>query len=210
MPCFLNKGDDILLNKQDIRKKVLCTRESQDNKSFNDKSKAICDKIISLDMFSPERVAGKKIALYFSHKGEVDLSYLKEYLIKNKAVCFYPITHPDEICMGVYDSGIDESKQCKKGAMGIQEPKNEPGEFEKMDYIFLPGICFDINGNRIGYGKGYYDRYLVNYKNVTTGNTTMLLAPAFDFQLLDNIEHDEHDIPVDIIVTENRIINLKV
>lgn len=202
---------------------------------------------MSMDIFSPENVKGKNIALYFQHKGEVDLSNLREYFIKNGATCFYPVTCPTMIYMSKYDPAIAEDKQCELGAMGIREPSNKYSknnskikieeyanqnfdkafdestnddsntdenyqlEIEKsniddfiyMDWIFIPGIAFDLTGNRIGYGKGYYDIYLSNYGSMDNIHT---IAPAFEFQIVDFILTEKHDVPVNIIVTEERII----
>lgn len=207
-------------NKQEIRETVRLIRESQGIAEQEDKSRRICEKILSTGLFAPAKVKDKKIALYFTHKGEVDLSCLKEYFIRNGGICYFPVTCPDEIRMAAIDPARDEQAQCRTGAMGIREPKEEkpdldgrtrrdsgysPIEFEKMDWIFIPGIAFDLAGNRIGYGKGYYDRYLSKYG---TDRRPLLVAPAYDFQLVDRIGKDLHDIPVDIVVTDKRIVRV--
>lgn len=202
-------------NKQRIRDKVRSIREMQSLSEQQEKSSAICCRILSLPLFSIENVKGKKIALYFTHKGEVDLGRLKEYFLQNGGICYFPVTCPDEIVMGRYDPSKGESEQCRIGAMGIREPaacvseaktggkSSDSGSFERMDWVFLPGIAFDVAGNRIGYGKGYYDRYLAQYEMCSQ---PLLIAPAFEFQLFRRISHEKHDRPVDMIVTEDRII----
>ena len=209
-----------LTNKDQIRERVRWIRENQGKEEQKEKSKAICESILSLDLFCADNVKTKKIALYFTHKGEVDLRLLKEYFIQNEGRCFYPITHPDEIIMGEYDPGCDEKDQCRTGRMGILEPDNPKsgyGEgshewtgkekhFEKMDWVFLPGIAYDISGNRIGYGKGYYDRYLAQYD---PDERPYLIAPAYEFQITEDFFHDAHDIPADLVITEKRVIYIK-
>ena len=178
-----------------------------------------------MDPFGVDNVKDRKIALYFTHKGEVDLTRLKEYFIRNGATCYYPITHPEKIRMEKYDSVLGQDEQCRPGAMGILEPgctreensnrekdsgrEEDEGKahaFEWMDWVFLPGIAFDMEGNRIGYGKGYYDRYLAAYPRECL---PLLVAPAFEFQLFSHIAHEPHDISVEYIVTENRVISTK-
>jgi len=67
--------------------------------------------------------------------------------------------------------------------------------------IIVPGVAFDLNLNRIGYGKGYYDRFLSKVsKNVPK------IALAYDFQVLESISEGENDIKMDMIITEKRII----
>jgi 5-formyltetrahydrofolate cyclo-ligase len=190
-------------------------REGQSLSQQQEKSDAICRRILSQPLFSKENVTGKKIALYFAHKGEVDLERLKEYFLQNDGICYFPVTYPDQIIMVRYDPSKGESEQCRIGAMGIREPfekqydfkmpgiESGVGPFERMDWIFLPGIAFDLSGNRIGYGKGYYDRYLAQYDTL---KQPMLIAPAYEFQIFDHISPEKHDRTVDRIVTEDRVI----
>ena len=88
---------------------------------------------------------------------------------------------------------------------GILSPKKEsykPINTSSLDLIVVPGVCFDRNGNRIGRGGGYYDRFL---KSVS--KKTILIGLVFDFQVVSNIPYDKKDIPVHIIVTGKRILN---
>jgi 5-formyltetrahydrofolate cyclo-ligase len=73
---------------------------------------------------------------------------------------------------------------------------------EKMDLLIIPGIVFDLQGNRLGYGKGYYDRFLSLRK------IKYIIALAYELQVINQIPNNEHDIPVDIIITEKRIISV--
>ncbi len=169
-----------------------------------EKSLAIFHRILSIRQFSESGVLNKKIALYYSHKGEVNLRPLKDYFLRCGARCFFPVTTPEKIVMEAYDPLCDESEQCRIGAMGILEPitAKQSEKLEKMDWVFIPGIAYDLEGGRIGYGKGYYDRYLSQYES----DLPLLIAPAYDFQLFQQIECKEHDIPVDLIVTESRTV----
>ena len=87
------------------------------------------------------------------------------------------------------------------GYKGIPEPGLycEPAAENRQKIILVPGVAFDINGNRTGYGKGYYDRYLSKHSNL------IKIGAAFSLQVVDSIDADEFDIPLDYIVTENNI-----
>jgi 5-formyltetrahydrofolate cyclo-ligase len=92
-------------------------------------------------------------------------------------------------------------RDMARGAYGILEPVSiKKAEVSDIDLIIVPGIAFDINGGRCGFGKGYYDRLLCESKAKKIGL-------CYDFQLVREIETDEHDIPMDMIITERRIIN---
>ena len=82
------------------------------------------------------------------------------------------------------------------GAFRIEEPTgNDLVDPESMELIIVPAVAYDRQGNRIGRGKGYYDRLLSRTKALRIG-------VAYDFQLVDEIEAEPHDIPVDIVITE--------
>mgnify|MGYP000926558762 FL=1 len=90
------------------------------------------------------------------------------------------------------------------GKLGILEPAVHESGFVKMDIVLIPGIAFSVNGDRIGFGKGYYDKYLTKY---LPGKLPLLIAPVFDFQITDGFISEPHDIPVDVIVSELRVIH---
>ncbi len=90
------------------------------------------------------------------------------------------------------------------GLWGIPQPSgSESVESGSLDLILVPGLAADRNGNRIGYGKGYYDRFL---RSVTHAKKVMLLPGAF---LMDQVPVKEHDVPVDTVVTETGIIHCR-
>lgn len=90
------------------------------------------------------------------------------------------------------------------GAFGIATVKENLREFvdaEKIDCVVVPGAAFDVSGNRLGLGGGYYDKFLPSAVNAKK------IALAYDFQIVTEIPVEPHDSPVDIIITEKRIIN---
>lgn len=96
-----------------------------------------------------------------------------------------------------------ERTSLKVGAFHIEEPSGcEINDVAEIDMIVVPAIAFDRKGNRVGRGKGYYDRLLAESK-------AMKIGVGYDFQLVDEIDTEVHDIPVDIVITETSTIILR-
>jgi 5-formyltetrahydrofolate cyclo-ligase len=92
-----------------------------------------------------------------------------------------------------------------EGKFGILEPKREsvhPIKAGQLDALLLPGLAFDVHGNRVGRGLGYFDRLL-------TEASGMKIALAHDFQVLDEVHVESHDVRMDFIVTEKRMVSCK-
>lgn len=101
----------------------------------------------------------------------------------------------DELETGLY--GIKEPKELFRSRKDrIFDPK-------QIDLVIVPGLAFDINGNRLGRGKGYYDRFLRHLSP-----KTLKIALAFECQIFETIPRDSNDVPMDLVVTEERIIRI--
>ena len=85
-----------------------------------------------------------------------------------------------------------------EGSFGIMEPVGEPfTDYHLIDVALIPGVAFDAEGHRLGRGRGYYDRFLSSYLSPLTSH--LLIGVCFDFQKVDAVPHDVHDIPVDVL-----------
>lgn len=136
--------------------------------------------------------------MYMPFRQEVDLrALIVEAWDRGKTV-FLPKTDPVTKKMAVYEvSSFDE---LQPGAYGIREPtadERRKGQKEELDLVLLPGVVFDRHGYRIGYGGGYYDRFLP-----TLNPQTLLIGVAFSWQVVDCIPHEAHDQSLDGLVTE--------
>ncbi|MCG2708811.1 MAG: 5-formyltetrahydrofolate cyclo-ligase, partial [Thermodesulfovibrionales bacterium] len=99
---------------------------------------------------------------------------------------------------------IKDITELTKGYMGILEPSVSEGKLtglDNIDIIIIPGAAFDVSGSRLGYGAGFYDRLLAGIKKKIP-----IIAPAYEEQIVDDIPSEPHDVKVDKIVTDKRVI----
>lgn len=153
--------------------------------------------LLELQIFRDSRV----VSLYWSIKNEVKTDMIfSEALRQKKTVCFPKIA---KNCDKLYFIRADKNTAFRLGSYKIMEPVgNDIINIEDIDIFVIPGVCFDERGFRIGYGKGYFDRTLVGAKGT-------LIGLAYEFQILDRIPEREHDLRMDVIVTEKRVISCK-
>lgn len=137
---------------------------------------------------------------YISTQSEVRTSYLINYLHKTGAVVCVPWIRGNDIVPVILTKG----NHLEKDAYGIKVPviKKVMTDIRKIDVVAAPGIGFDRQGNRIGFGKGYYDRFLRKLSG-----KTIKTALAFSCQLVKKIPAEKHDIRMDFIITEKEIID---
>ncbi len=178
--------------KDRIRKKILEKRQTHQNHAAD--SAKVIQQIENL-----EAIQNKNVFLfYYPHKNEVDLRPLIEKLLYHGKTVLLPKTTEDTII----PIQITSLNDLKKGKFSIPEPEGKPFPKEKIQVVFIPGVAFDKNGNRIGYGKGYYDRFLQDINPLKIG-------VAYDFQVLDHIPAEKHDQRVDYIITPTKIHKIK-
>ena len=93
---------------------------------------------------------------------------------------------------------VKDLKNLTTGTFGIPEPAGgHPADWAELDLVLVPGLAFDPKGNRLGYGKGYYDQALPLLKK-----TTLTIGLAYSFQILDHVPASGQDIPVQGLLTE--------
>ncbi len=139
--------------------------------------------ILSLDL----DIKNKVVMSYKSIRGEINLDGL-ESLVSQKI--YYPVIEGGVV--------VAKSENFKIGAFGISEPTSGEIAKEKIDICLVPGVAFSKNMQRIGFGKGFYDVFLQNFKGIKIGIT-------YEELLEEVITPDMFDIPMDIIITENNI-----
>lgn len=138
-------------------------------------------------------VMSKRILIYNSLPDEL---YTRHFISrwKNDKNFFLPRVNGIDLDILPYDE-----TRMQLGAFRIEEPSgDETADVSTMDMIIVPAVAYDRKGNRVGRGKGYYDRLLKRTR-------AMKVGVAYDFQVFDEIDAERHDIPVDIVITENGI-----
>lgn len=163
-------------------------------------SSSILNKIKQLDSYENSNL----VMFYLTYGSEVITDIMiKEVLADGKEVAVPVIQSPGDGIMTA--AKITKLEDCFEKVYGIRQPEfneNDIVSKEDIDLIFVPGIVFDLNGYRIGYGKGYYDRWLEG--------TDILkrVGLAFEVQLTNKIPNGQYDLPVSKILTEKRIIEI--
>jgi len=178
--------------KEQIRKEISDKLNNQAEEEVLKKSKAIKTKLFSM----PEFKNSKVVMLYASKDKEVSTErIIDEALRAGKRVAL-------PCCQGqatiVPKEISDRQRDLRKGTYGIYEPKKrkksiQPGE---IDLVVVPGVAFDKENRRLGRGKGYYDKFLKSLPH-----DTFSVGLAFDFQIVENLPEDSHDIPVSKVIT---------
>ncbi len=130
----------------------------------------------------------KKIGIFYPMEKEIDLRPLeKDYGV------YYPKVEPEGIVF------YENNGQFEKSAFGVMEPVNSvPVDKQALDAIIVPGLVYDDGLYRLGYGKGYYDHLLKDYQGLKIG-------VVFEKFRMEALPSKAHDIPVDILVTDNQI-----
>lgn len=181
------------MNKKELRKIMI---EKRDN--IYKEEKAVMDKNIIFSLKEKEFYKNSKnIFIYLGFGSEIDtMSYIQDFINDGKHI-FIPRTDIKTKNMEAVE--ITSLDGLKENKYGILEPNDNKEEFYKnnLDLIILPGVAFDHSGRRIGYGGGYYDRYLEDIDK-----RIIKVALIYDFQLLENVPAEEHDIKADYIITE--------
>ncbi len=132
----------------------------------------------------------KTILLYYSLNDEVNTHPFIDKWCKQKSIIL-PKVIGNELDLKKYDG----PKNLEKGAYGIEEPVGESfSDYQAIDLAIIPGMAFDNRGNRLGRGKGYYDRLLPKLSAYKIGI-------CFPFQLVEEVPADQSDIPMDEVIT---------
>lgn len=187
-----NPGFHNLKEQVDIRKMHRELRDAMSLKEVQEKSSVICKRLRDADWYADyDMIYG-----YYPLGNEVDCrAFLEQALIDGKRVAL-PKTLPD--CqMEFYE--ITSLSQVAEGGFHVMEPIDSCALVQCENAVVLvPGVVFDKQGNRYGYGKGYYDRYFVRYPKLRR------MALAYEHQVTMQLEVQETDVPMERIYTEGR------
>ncbi len=184
--------------KDKIRKQVLDARFALSPEQRRAGSAEIESRLFGLPEFQ-----GAGVVMFFaSFQSEVDTHHMiRRALAEGKRVVLPKVKGKGLELFEIANFDRDVSP----GAWGIPEPDGSGvrrADLKDIGLIIVPGAAFDQQGNRIGYGAGFYDKLLASYHGMT-------VAVAFDLQVLPAVPAEPHDVPVTKIVTERRILSVK-
>ena len=180
-------------DKKEIRNEMIKLRDAIpfENKKIKD------DKIFNKLINNVDFKKANNYFLFVSFRSEIETKTIINYLIDRNKNVFVPKVVGNIMKLYLIKS-LDD---LEKGVMGIMEPRENLKELtnEKLDFILMPGLAFDNLGGRIGYGGGYYDKFLSSLDYL---NTVPKIAIAYKFQVINSIPMKDYDIRVDKIITD--------
>ena len=182
--------------KRSLRSQLLAQRRALSHDSWFESSNAAQLNLLSLE----EYATAECIALYAPIHNETDTGLILTAAFHAGKRVLYPAVCGHQMVF----RHVKRIEELQEGAFGILEPCPAGGNHQAdvADLIVVPGVAFDLTGHRLGYGKGFYDRFL-HYP----GRKAHLVGLCHDFQLIARaIPADVHDIPMEIVVSDKRII----
>ena len=186
--------------KKALRRDLLARRRSMDQAVWQTASKAAQQHLADLALFQQADC----IALYSPIQQEIDTELLFTKARSAGKRVLYPLVCDNNLQF----REVTEAGQRTAGAFGILEPCDvgEDHSLAAVDLIVVPGVAFDLSGHRIGFGKGYYDRFLARLESAEAFHAGRPAAPrvglALEFQVVEAVPAEEHDRRVDWLATE--------
>ncbi len=179
------------MNKNHLRQLIKDQKSMMSDAEIERLSASLCLDLYRLDEYKNARC----VFAYVSYNQEVRTQRLIERALADGKMVAVPRVYGD-IMQFKYISSFND---LQPGYMGIPEPSDDlecADDREDNVLMIMPGLAFDDAGNRVGYGRGYYDRYLTQHNH--TGYTKIALA--YDFQIVDSVDADAFDVKTDILI----------
>lgn len=191
---------DVATQKKEARKELSSLRNALGEDYRKKSDRLIFDAVVNSEAYMKSKV----VLAYYPIKSEVQILPMISRAIEDGKSVAFPVSNTKDYTLTFrYISNLSE---LKSGAYSILEPPAESAEFngEGPAVCIVPALAFDKRGMRIGYGKGFYDRFLTNFSGITMGI-------CYSRLLVELLPCENTDIPVDIIITEKgeQVINEK-
>jgi 5-formyltetrahydrofolate cyclo-ligase len=197
MPINPNEAEDKNmphLLKKDLRRDFMNRRLDLGETGRAEAGRLICQRVLSLAPYT----RATDIAVYWPLAEEIDIRPVIDDIISSGRRAYLPRVVKDtgelEFCPFNGDP-----KTLAPGPFDLREPRTEPTPPETLEMVIVPGLAFDLHGHRLGYGLGYYDRFLADA-------TAFRLGVAFDVATIDILPITDYDVAMNIVVTETRVI----
>ena len=175
------------MDKTELRREIRARKRAMTEAEIEERSA----KLAQLFFASRAYQNAKTIYGYLPYNQEVRTVPMLERALKDGKKVAVPKVYGDEMKF-LY---LDDLNAVAKGYVGIPEPiADEPVAHDETALVLMPGLAFDPQGHRIGYGGGFYDKFLAAEPNHPT------LALCYEFQMLPKLDVEDHDIPVDMVL----------
>ena len=175
--------------KSELRKTILEQRRALSDEEVYELSTQICNKVKE----TQEYIEADDICMYMPANNEVDVTYLIEDAWSKGKTVWLPKTAGRRMDFFKFDS----TTPLSEGSFKILEPESDIMlDPDDKTLILMPGVAFSMDGGRIGYGAGYYDIYLEQHSD------SKKMAVCYNFQIVDELPMEEHDIKPDFIISE--------
>ena len=180
------KGD-FSVDKKELRKAIRLKKKAMTTEEIEDRSRKLGELFRNSEAYHNAR----SIYFYLPYNQEVRTVPMILRALEDGKKVAVPKVYGDEMKF----ISIENLDQIAEGYMGIPEPvADEPVAEDKQALILMPGLAFDPQGHRIGYGGGFYDKFLSREPEHPT------VALCYEFQMLPHVETEEFDIPVDLVL----------
>ncbi|NET40475.1 5-formyltetrahydrofolate cyclo-ligase [Okeania sp. SIO2B3] len=188
--------------KKELRSSLLKKRQSMSEKEWREKSDRLCHHLQNLSLFQKSQT----VLAYFSFRQEVDLSLLFINNRENPTVSIKNWGFPRCVKKSLFWHIWQPGNSLQKGYYGILEPESNAPllHSSEVDLILIPAVACDINGYRLGYGSGFYDRMLSSEEWASKPT----IGIVFEFAYLQQLPIDPWDRPLTAVCTENGVISV--
>ncbi len=193
-------------NKAELRTAVLKKRDELTSRVCELHSHDLCERLSSIaELESFEAIAG-----YAPIRNEISATkYLARRQAQGAQLYFPRVTGPSSLCF----VPVDSLEELEPGAFDVPEPEGEAAPVENIDLFLVPGVAFDRQGRRLGFGRGFYDRALARALEARSRQSSTELTPpvlvgiCYQWQLIEGkIPVEPHDISMDVIATDEETI----
>lgn len=185
------------MTKKELRQKYRALRDSFGEEFIQKTSESACQNLININEF----INADTVLLYHPTKNEISPLPLFELCLKMGKTVAFPVCKTENSTL-IYKK-ISKLDDLSPSTFGLLEPTEDCEEIHcsKNTICIVPALLFSREGHRIGYGKGFYDRFLANFEGTSVGF-------SYSLTLCDEIPEDKYDIPLNMIVTESEVLKI--
>lgn len=185
--------DTLVQAKRELRQNIIARRDALADAVRGEASRLIRARLLAL----PVVQAAESLFVFISYASEVDTHPLLDTLLETRRRLAVPKIVDKTTMLSV---PLHSWEQLQPETLGILSPSTAEHDEGPFDVVITPGVAFTEHGDRLGYGRGYYDRWFASHTVSTK------IALAFETQIVESLPTDASDQPVDLIVTEKRVI----